>query len=109
MLPSRVLGMAPAARLTVQSTTAWQGSESSTRLYGVRWRKERVEFLLANPLCKHHRERGEVVPANEVDHEIPHRGDMTLFWDKSNWQGLCKPCHSRKTAQENGGFGNLRG
>ena len=38
--------------------------------------------------------------AKEVDHIIPHRGDMQLFWDVANWQGLCKSCHSKKTAQE---------
>ncbi|VVE50985.1 hypothetical protein PMO31116_04653 [Pandoraea morbifera] len=26
--------------------------------------------------------------------------------DGSNWQTLCVPCHSAKTAKENGGFGN---
>lgn len=26
--------------------------------------------------------------------------------DGSNWQTLCAPCHSRKTAKEDGGFGN---
>ena len=25
------------------------------------------------------------------------RGDQTLFWDESNWQSLCQPCHDRKT------------
>jgi 5-methylcytosine-specific restriction protein A len=33
---------------------------------------------------------------------------MVLFWDRSNWQGLCHPCHSAKTATEDGGFGNAR-
>ena len=32
-----------------------------------------------------------------VDHIIPHRGDPELFWDRSNWQALCKNCHDRKT------------
>jgi len=27
--------------------------------------------------------------------------------DGSNWQTLCVPCHSAKTARENGGFGNF--
>lgn len=26
--------------------------------------------------------------------------------DGSNWQTLCAPCHSRKTNQHDGGFGN---
>lgn len=33
---------------------------------------------------------------------------MSLFWDRTNWQGLCKQCHSRKTAAEDGGFGNAK-
>lgn len=28
--------------------------------------------------------------------------------DGSNWQTLCVPCHSAKTAAEDGGFGNAR-
>ncbi|MFR3634507.1 MAG: HNH endonuclease [Sutterella sp.] len=36
----------------------------------------------------------------------PHKGDMALFWDQSNWQPLCHTCHSKKTAREDGGFGN---
>nr|WP_243256973.1 HNH endonuclease signature motif containing protein [Rhizobium skierniewicense] len=28
-----------------------------------------------------------------ADHKIPHRGDEALFWDESNLQCLCKPCH----------------
>ncbi len=49
--------------------------------------------------------RGKVKLATEVDHIIPHKGDMSLFWDPSNWQSLCHACHSRKTAREDGGFG----
>jgi len=40
-----------------------------------------------------------VSPAQVVDHIVPHRGDMRLFWDESNWQSLCKPCHDRKTGR----------
>jgi len=39
-----------------------------------------------------------------VDHKIPHRGDMNLFWDRSNWQSMAKTCHDKKTATEDGGF-----
>lgn len=28
-------------------------------------------------------------------------GDSKLFWDRTNWQSLCKPCHDRKTMTEN--------
>jgi 5-methylcytosine-specific restriction enzyme A len=51
---------------------------------------------------------GDVVPATVVDHVKPHRGDAALFWDKSNWAGRCETHHNRKTASEDGGFGNAR-
>jgi 5-methylcytosine-specific restriction protein A len=51
------------------------------------------------------RHPNQVVLATDVDHRIAHKGDMTLFWDPANWQGLCHDCHSYKTALEDGGFG----
>lgn len=36
--------------------------------------------------------------ATVVDHVRPHRGDRRLFWDRTNWQALCAPCHNKKTA-----------
>ncbi|MCA0996301.1 HNH endonuclease signature motif containing protein [Alloyangia pacifica] len=39
-------------------------------------------------------------PATVVDHIIAHRGDMTLFWDKANWQPLCKSCHNREKQRQ---------
>jgi 5-methylcytosine-specific restriction protein A len=67
----------------------------------------RLGYLARHPLCADpfgvHGVR--VVAATEVDHIVPHKGDMTLFWNAANWQGLCKDCHSRKTATEDGGFG----
>lgn len=73
-------------------------------LYNYRWQKERAAFLIANPLCAFHKKRGQVVAAVVVDHKIPHRGNLDLFWDKSNWQPLCKHCHdSYKQAMERSG------
>ncbi|WP_328595995.1 HNH endonuclease signature motif containing protein [Aureimonas psammosilenae] len=40
-------------------------------------------------------------PSTVVDHIIPHRMDLKLFWRRSNWQPLCQPCHSsQKQAEE---------
>jgi 5-methylcytosine-specific restriction enzyme A len=47
-------------------------------------------------------------PAVVADHVIPHRGVSSLFFDLSNLQPLCKPCHDRKTARHDGGFGHRR-
>jgi len=34
---------------------------------------------------------------------------MRLFWDNTNWQSMAKECHDKKTATEDGGFGNPGG
>nr|WP_236854405.1 HNH endonuclease [Brucella pseudogrignonensis] len=36
---------------------------------------------------------GDVEPATVCDHRIPHKGDVSLFWNPDNLQSLCKPCH----------------
>lgn len=64
-----------------------------------RWRKLRRIVLTEEQACRHHKARGQVVRATEVDHIIPHRGDERLFYDRANLQGLCKPCHTAKTNQ----------
>jgi 5-methylcytosine-specific restriction protein A len=77
-------------------------------LYGVSWRKARAVFLREHPLCVCCATTGSITPASVVDHVIPHRGDVRQFWNRENWQSLCKPCHDRKTAREDGGFGRAR-
>jgi len=76
-----------------------RGSAAS-RGYDDAWRKARAAYLYRHPLCVHCTEAGKVTAATELDHKVPHRGDRVLFWDRSNWQGLCKPHHSSKTATE---------
>ncbi|WP_371441492.1 HNH endonuclease signature motif containing protein [Methylosinus sp. R-45379] len=64
---------------------------SSARGYGSKWTQARAEFLAAHPTCNR---PGCDAPATVVDHIIPHRGDMKLFWRRSNWQPLCAHCHN---------------
>lgn len=81
---------------------------ASTRGYDSRWRAARRAFLREQPLCVRHMAQGIVESASVVDHITPHRGDYALFWDKTNWQSLCKRCHDHKTATEDGGLGRAR-
>ena len=76
------------------------------RGYTTHWQRYRDSYLRENPLCVHCHARGLVVEATVVDHIRPHRGNAGLFWDQDNHQPLCEPCHNRKTATEDGGFGN---
>ena len=86
--------------------------------YGYRWQKARADHLRRNPLCVFCQRAGRLVPASVVDHITPPRlGDAKLsgdperiaaawklFWDRANWQPLCKRCHdSTKQRMEKGG------
>jgi len=81
-----------------------QRGSANERGYTYAWQRARQHFLRAHPLCAEHERQGRVEPACVVDHIVPHKGDKTLFWDRNNWQSLCKPCHDRKTATEDSGF-----
>ncbi len=78
---------------------------STDRGYDSKWRKAREHFLKEHPLCVQCEVAGRVVASSVVDHIIPHKGDMKLFWNRNNWQALCKPCHDSKTAREDGRWG----
>ena len=78
----------------------------TSNLYGHRWRQHRLRFLKTHPLCRYCSGRGRIEPATVVDHIIPHKGDLELFWDQANHQPLCKTCHdSAKKLEESGKSG----
>ena len=72
---------------------------AQSRGYNWRWQKARLAHLGKHPLCIECSTLGRVTAASVVDHIVPHRGDQELFWDLSNWQSLCAPCHNRKTGR----------
>lgn len=77
-------------------------THSSSRIYDHRWRLLRRAYLVQNPIC----ECGCGHPATVVDHRKPHNGDAALMYDWDNLEAMTKPCHDRKTAARDGGFGN---
>lgn len=83
-------------------------AENWHSLYGARWQRYRLTFLAEHPLCEcgDCRKYNRLWVATVVDHVIPHRGNLGLFWDPENHQAMAKTCHDRKTAREDGGFGN---
>lgn len=74
---------------------------STQRGYDAEWRKARDKHLEENPYCV---DCGRL--ATEVDHHIPLENGGTS--DDSNLRSRCKSCHSKKTAQFDGGFGNKK-
>ena len=85
----------PQPRKHVDPTTI---RNSNAMGYDYSWQKFREIFLRKNPLCVMCKADGRVEAATEVDHDIPHRGDKSLFWN-NKFNALCKPCHSKKTAR----------
>ena len=75
------------------------------RGYTWQWEKARSRFLQEHPLCAMCERRGFIVAARVVDHIVPHRGDEVLFWDKANWQPLCRRCHDQSKKQQERGRG----
>lgn len=86
-----------------KTTSKWKYLYNSAR-----WIKGRKQFLSKHPLCAECESKGIIEPANVVDHIVAHLGDVKLFFNMRNWRALCKPCHDRKTATSDGGFGNKR-
>ena len=87
------------------SVKQWRdGKTAAQRGYGHRWRKVREGYLRSNPICVICDKQNRVTAATVVDHIKPHNGCQKLFWDKTNWQALCKTCHdSVKQSEEHRG------
>lgn len=66
------------------------------------WERRRVAQLTCEPFCRECSKHGLRVRATDVDHVIPHRGNVELFLH-GELQSLCHSCHSRKTMAENAG------
>ena len=67
------------------------------------WRKASERFLSDNPLCVECKKKDLLTPAKITDHIIPK--DLCLYpWEDSNWQPLCRECHSKKSAKDKSKF-----
>ena len=79
-------------------------ASSTARGYDETWKKFRLTILHRDPVCK----KCERKASEEVDHIVPLAAGGARL-DPRNAQGLCNPCHSTKTATEDGGFGRPPG
>lgn len=79
-----------------------QRGSRSKRGYGRDWQALRLVVLAEEPLCRFCHDRGLVVVAQVVDHIVPISEAPELRLERSNLRSLCKPCHDRHTAVEQG-------
>ena len=101
-LPTRQSDYDPKPKYERGKSSAYQ------HLYNHRWAKYSKARLGRHPLCVVCLEDGKTVPATETDHIESHRGSRHKFWNPKNHQSMCKPCHLKKTYEEDGAFGRPR-
>ena len=76
-----------------------RGKEERKIYWSTHWRRLRKVILNNEPLCRHCKAENRLVPGTEVDHIDGNPWNM----ETDNLQALCKSCHSKKTAKEQGG------
>ena len=78
---------------------------SREEYHSARWTRESKVFREKHPLCAICLEKGLLVPSEVVDHIIP-VAVCSDFWDKTNWQALCRKCNIEKGNKEKSSDGN---
>lgn len=80
---------------------------SRNEYHTYRWTKESRLFREANPLCAKCWDNKKTTPSEVTDHIIPVEihGD---FWDKTNWQALCRKCNIIKGNEDKTQINALR-
>lgn len=68
---------------------------SRNEYHSNRWTVASRKFREANPLCVKCKEKGLVVPSEVTDHVLPVEV-CGNFWDRKNWQALCRKCNIDK-------------
>jgi len=77
----------------------YQADKEHRGQYDRRWRSFRLSYLREHPLCVDCQQANKMSPAYEVHHIKKLRDYPDLKFDDANLMGLCKPCHSIRTAR----------
>jgi len=82
-------------------------TRSAPEYHSSRWTRESREFRRMNPLCRKCESIGIIKASEVTDHIIPVtvHGD---FFDRTNWQPLCKTCNIEKGNQDKQLIQNFR-
>jgi 5-methylcytosine-specific restriction enzyme A len=96
-MPSMPPTFRPAGNLSRQEANktydARRGS-SRERGYNAAWDRASRGHRARHPLCAYCALVDEVKASDLTDHLYPHRGDQTLFWNKTYWVSACHDCHN---------------
>ena len=75
----------------------YERNPTTKNRYGRVWKRIRVRYITAHPLCEQCIKEGRITVATEVHHKLPLSRGGTH--DVKNLMALCTPCHSRITAE----------
>lgn len=64
------------------------------------WKALRKIILARDPYCKRCDAKGLVTPATTVNHIKRSREHPELFFDETNLEGVCAPCHNSEIQKE---------
>jgi len=71
-----------------------------------RWEQVRREVIARDPVCNLCGMRASAVAHHKKRAQTYAVGNPDLFFDVSNLEGVCKPCHDAETSREVGFAGN---
>lgn len=94
----------PCRKAAAKESERRRGS-AAARGYDSKWQMASKAYLRTHRTCRIKGPRCTQV-ATCVDHIVPHKRDLKLFWNRKNWQAACRECNSWKAATTEGGFGN---
>lgn len=95
-----MMATAPGKRSRPWQLVDLRRETSTERGYTFAWAQASRLYRRENPLCIACLLRARTTAATCVDHIIPAACCPDLFWDRFNWQSLCRRCHSFKTSKE---------
>lgn len=100
-------GYCPSCRAARERRYEASRGTAAERGYGRAWQRLRLEILARDAyLCQECRRNGHLHPVGKsghVDHIVPKARGGTD--SPANLETLCRRCHSRKTAREDGRWG----
>lgn len=78
-----------------RTTKMEERPRSADEYHTARWTRESRDFRRLHPLCQRCESKGIIRASEVTDHIVPSEvhGD---FWDRKNWQALCKRCNIEK-------------
>ena len=100
-MPSKPPSLRPSKISSGRTASNWDKRKTrQQRGYGREHDAMRRQVLAEEPLCRSCRSTGRIAATTVADHIKPKAEGGTD--DRDNYQGLCTPCSTAKTAAESG-------